>query len=364
MSSALSSALARQPSASQPYTLSPYRAGDEEAILALFARAFHAERRRDHWAWRYLESPFGGPFVSQVHDASGRLVAQYSAYPVPFYTQLSGPPRVLTCLQVGDTMTAPEVRHVGRGKTSLLARAVRHFYESYCEGRVAFNYGFNTGNIQRFSMLFVRARLFEPVSYRVREVSGVSALKEQAPGLFARLSRRVRGLRVERVEPVRSPHHRPLGAEWDELFERVKGFYRFLVRRDRTYVTWRYLACPDIAYQVLAARRGGRLAGWSVFRRQEDRLVFGDALFDPRFDEAPREVLSHALSLAENQGVTRVEGWFGKNPAFFSETLERLGFEIRPEPQDLGFVFVPFEVDAEADMRAALYYTKGDGDLF
>lgn len=41
-----------------------------------------------------------------------------------------------------------------------------------------------------------------------------------------------------------------------------------------------------------------------------------------------------------------------------------LGFESRPEPQGLGFVFVPFGVDPEEDFRAHLYYTMGDSDLF
>jgi hypothetical protein len=41
-----------------------------------------------------------------------------------------------------------------------------------------------------------------------------------------------------------------------------------------------------------------------------------------------------------------------------------LGFEARPEPEDLGIVYVPFEVDPGDDLARRLYYTKGDSDLF
>ena len=47
------------------------------------------------------------------------------------------------------------VRHVGRGPTSILGRTALHFYETFCEGKVAFNYGFNVANIQRFSLKFL-----------------------------------------------------------------------------------------------------------------------------------------------------------------------------------------------------------------
>ena len=36
----------------------------------------------------------------------------------------------------------------------------------------------------------------------------------------------------------------------------------------------------------------------------------------------------------------------------------------RPEPQELGLVYVPFEHDPGEDFRRGLYYTWGDSDLF
>ncbi|HZF14020.1 MAG TPA: GNAT family N-acetyltransferase [Thermoanaerobaculia bacterium] len=325
-----------------------YREGDEEQILALFRASFHVDRSPVRWRWEYRENPYGAHRISQAFAPDGRLVAHYAGYPVRFYYAMSGPPRHLLALQVGDTMTAPAVRHVGRGPTSLLGRSVRHFYASYCEGHVAFNYGFNTGNIQRFSMRFVRADRLEDCPYRVREV-GPAPLS--LPRGLARL-----GWRVERVQHF--------DRRFDRLFRRVRDAYRLLVERDARYLEWRYATCPGTEYFLYALTRFGRLVGWSVFRQKGDRLVWGDALVDPRHRAGLGILLDRVLALPEHRETRVVEGWLSTRPAWWDETVTALGFERRPEPQGLGVVYVPFAVDPGEDFRRSLYYMWGDSDLF
>ncbi|HXH42145.1 MAG TPA: GNAT family N-acetyltransferase, partial [Thermoanaerobaculia bacterium] len=121
------------------FTTRPFRAGDEEQILGLFARAFpHARRGIEHFRWEYQRSPFGNERISLTFDEAGRLVAQYGGYPVP----LVDDGQDLVAHQIGDIMTDRSVRQVGRGPTSILARTANHFYGAFCRGRVAFNYGF------------------------------------------------------------------------------------------------------------------------------------------------------------------------------------------------------------------------------
>ena len=59
-----------------------------------------------------------------------------------------------------------------------------------------------------------------------------------------------------------------------------------------------------------------------------------------------------------------ISGWLTSRPAWWDETVTALGFERRPEPQELGLVYVPFEHDPGDDFRRGLYYTWGDSDLF
>ncbi|HEX2645337.1 MAG TPA: hypothetical protein VHU81_20230, partial [Thermoanaerobaculia bacterium] len=280
-----------------------YQEGDEAAILALFRGSFHVERTLERWRWEYAENPYGNRVISEAFAEDGALVAHYAAYPVRFHRERPGgdgpdnPAETLLAQQVGDTMTAPEVRKIGRGPTSVLARTVRHFYARFCAGRIAFNYGFNTGNIQRFSMSFVRARRIEDVPFRVRAVQGEGVPPLRPPRW---LVRKLGGYRVERVTAIEESDGR-----WDELFERVRGSYGFLIERDARYLGWRYARCPDPQYFIYAVFRRRRLIGWGVFRQLGDRLFWGDALFDPRYPEAARLLLAQVLAEPAH-GATRV----------------------------------------------------------
>jgi len=327
-----------------------FRDGDEEQILPMFRRSFHVDRSLARWRWEYRENPYGGLRISEAFSPEGQLVAQYAGYPVRFHHAAGGETRTLPALQIGDTMTEPSFRHLGRGPTSLLGRTVRHYYARFCEGQVAFNYGFNTGNIQRFSMSFVGARRLESLPFHVLDLAA-RPLATPNP-LLSRLA----GFRVERIAHF--------DARWDAFFQRVSGAYGLLVERDARYLEWRYARCPDTEYFLYALFRRDRLAGWSVFRAKGDRLLWGDALFDPEVPAAPRQLLARVLAAPEHSQAKTVETWASSRPAWWREQVLSLGFESRPEPDDLGFVFVPFGEDPEEELRARLYYMMGDSDLF
>ncbi len=324
-----------------PVETRSYRDGDELAILELFARSFpHSPRSLRHFLWKYRQNPFGNERISLTFDETARLVGHYSGYPVP--VRAYG--RDLVAHQIGDTMTDVGVRHLGRGPTSILGRTALDFYARFCEGHVAFNFGFNVANIQRFSLRFLRSDRVESVTYRVAK----------ALPAMPRLQRWARGYQLQLVRETTS--------EWDRLFERVAGEYRFLVRRDAQYVRWRYLAAPETDYAVVAVRKWGHLVGWIVFRIRGNRFTWGDALFDPRFPDAVGVALRHVVP---TYPVDTIEAWFPPRPHWFHITLQELGFETRPEPQNLSVMCVPFTWPEVLDrMRADLYYTWGDSDLF
>jgi len=326
--------------ADERFVTRPFRDGDEDAILDLFARSFHQPRTREHFDWKFRRDPFGNKRISLTFDDAGRLAGHYAAYAVPFRDG----ERNLIANQIGDTMTDAAVRHIGRGPTSVLGRTALHFYETFCEGKVAFNYGFNVANIQRFSLKFLRSDRVEPVTYRVR-------------GPMRRISRVARWPRGWRLELVTS-----VGEEFDEFFARVAPAYAFLVRRDAAYLRWRYLERPDVQYALVAIRKWRRLAGWIAFRIRDGRFSWGDALFDPRHEDAVEVMLRHVTT---SYPISEIEAWFPPRTAWFDAVLTRLGFEVRPEPQDLSLMCVPWTMpDATAAMRERLYYAMGDSDLF
>jgi hypothetical protein len=296
------------------FTIRAFQPGDETHILGLFNRCFpHAPRTLEHFRWKYQNNPFGNERISLAFDPDGRLVGHYAGYPVRL---VSGE----TVHHIGDTMTDPAVRHVGRGPSSILGRIAQHFYDTFCEHKVAFNFGFNVANIQKFSTRFLRAVRVAPVAHRVWT----------KPAKIARWQRWARGYQMEIVrEPT---------AEYDGL----NG--GFMVRRDAQYLRWRYLQRPDVSYLFLALRRWRKLVGWGVFRVMEGRLLWIDGLG------------STGILLRQAADGRQIECWNG-GPA--------PGFESRPEPQDLGVMCVPFAMaDAPERMASGFHYTMGDSDLF
>ncbi|HBL25619.1 MAG TPA: hypothetical protein DD490_02160, partial [Acidobacteria bacterium] len=95
----------------EPFFVRPYREGDEAQILPLFRQSFFVERSPERFRWEYRENPAGNERISEAFAEDGRLVAHYAGYPVRFWSDVSGAPRTLPALQVGDTMTEPSVRH-------------------------------------------------------------------------------------------------------------------------------------------------------------------------------------------------------------------------------------------------------------
>src|SRR6201999_1156454 len=104
-----------------------YQAGDEAAILDLFATSFHVPRSIEHWRWKFEDDPFGDRHISETFDAAGKLIGHYAGYVVP----LRDGDRDLLVHQVGDTMTDAAVRHIGRGPSSILGRTAAHFYRTF-----------------------------------------------------------------------------------------------------------------------------------------------------------------------------------------------------------------------------------------
>lgn len=333
------------------YVLRDYAPGDEAQILDLFETSFGPRRSDEQWRWEYERNPNGNRAISLAFDATGRLVAQYAGYPVALWSKDASLP-LLLANQIGDTMTARDVRAVGRGHTSLVVRTAKHFFASHCQGRVAFNYGFNTANIRKISSSFNESGPVEPVPYRCLRTGDLRSL---GPALWLR---RLLGRWTVQPETV-------IGAEWDRFFAEAAPEYGFLVRRDAAHLRWRYLESPEWKYEIVTLRASGRLVGWSVFRRVGASLVWGDALFSPEHAEGAAFVLRHALRSPLASGATDVVAWFPPRPVWWVRTLLDLGFEVSREPNDLSFMCTAFDpVDVADRLRDQFYYSACDSDLY
>ena len=326
-----------------------YRQGDEQAILPLFCQVFHNPRTTAHWNWKYRDNPYGNYRIAAAFSENGSLAAHFSGYPVPFYFG-NMEDNVFIAYQGGDTMTNPEFRSSGLGKTSVLGRTAAYFYNKFCDGVIPFFYGFNTGNIRKFGERFLRFKYIQPVPYHVMDIG------QDMPASVGRLSRVIKGLTVERVFTA--------GLEYDRLFDKVCNAYEVLVKRDCTYIKWRYLDCPDNLHHIFAVRRWGKLTGWGVFSIRGNTLIWGDAFCDPRYAQDMKFLLHQVV---EKMGVpvTQIAGWFSPTPEWWNAELKKMGFTVQKEPNSLSPCVILFDTNYSPDLfEKKFYYTMGDSDLF
>jgi len=330
------------------FTIRPYMPGDEKTILKMFQQIFGVQRSMEHWEWEFLHDPFGGPLAITVWDGK-ELVSHYSAYPVPFWM---GDHMTLT-YQVGDTMTLPSYRGVGRGPTSLLARAVRLFHRLYCEGQIPFFYGFNTGKIQKFGRMFLRYIPITPVYEWILDEASLAILLKRNIWRF-----RLLGYSTKIVKKT--------GGWADDFFKKVSGHYGWLVARSASYLKWRYLDHPDYDYTLILVCKWGQPVGWWLGRVEGNTLLIGDALFDPEATYAPQIGLISWLRLLQRQGleIKEVRSWFSRHPKWWTEQLYRLGFREQRERQNLDFCVTTFSEVSPGEFSKMIYFTHGDSDLF
>lgn len=334
------------------FVIRSYRPGDEGAINELFCRVFGQSRSLEAWLWKYRNNPYGSHIISIAVSPEGAVAAHYAGYPVRllYYPSVHSAPEEVTACQLGDKMTSPEYRSVGFGASSLMARTFAHFKKTH--HGLAFSYGFLTHHSLRFGLLLLNYRIIEPVLYRT---IGLDRLRSGG------LRNKLRKL----TSPHRAREETRADESWTSFFEAVAPDYHHLVKRDQEYLTWRYLNRPDKKYLLIGARKSSNMTGWSVFHREGNKIIWGDALFSPGDEGSVRAVLDCLAHHPLTQDCETLEGWFPPRPEWWDLELKKLGFTDGPEPNNLRFCIVNFsDEEVPERLKNSLYYTIGDSDLF
>jgi hypothetical protein len=334
------------------FSIRNYSPGDEEKITAMFNEVFGQKRDLAHWYWKYRDNPYGSYRVSLAVSEDGILGAHYAGYPVKVYASIfSDGPVEINTYQLGDKMTMKAYRSVGFGKSALIARTYAKFRDSYVNDAVPFCYGFAAHHSLRFGVKVLQYADMGPVPYR--RIS-LSRLKKSAGGGLKRIFSRTSVTKVHSVE-----------SHWTDFFHSVAADYKCLVKRDAPYLEWRYVRRPDRKYLIFTVRGRSELSGWSVFFREGERLIWGDALFKAGDSESVKALLKYVSAHKSARGAHTVECWFPPRPQWWNGTLEEIGFENKTEPNNLHFTLPIYRNLQTVEMiRRYFYYTIGDSDLF
>jgi SAM-dependent methyltransferase len=258
-----------------------YRPDDRRAVDALYRRVFGndaAEASRLRWEWQYRRNPNnpGGTPVIWVAREGRTIVGQYATMPVR--------------LRVGgdevdgswgmDVMVAPERQRQGIGEV---------LFRTWDRNVGA---ALGLGLSDSSHRLFRKLRWHEagPVPCLVKPLTRRALKRGEWPEPVNRLVSAVTlpAIRViARSRPMQgevAPVDR-FSHDFTEVWDRLADRFAFAVRRDASYLNWKYVEAPHVRYHIAVLRRDGRVEGYVVYRHlQEARgrvTSLVDFLVDP-----------------------------------------------------------------------------------
>ncbi len=245
---------------------------DDAGMRAVNGDAFptNPKTRADVTAWQWWDDPFGEPVAWVWEDeASGRIVGQYLAYPLP--AVLDGEPGRIA---IGvDLAVASD--HQGRGLAQPLfdvtvrdaVAAVGPFYSYPNEQSVR---GAARAGLVGVARLRVRVLPLRAGSL-VDDLPGPRPLGRLALGVGSRvLGLRLRAPADVVVEVAEAVGVDDVPEELDALWDRLVPRAPWGVARHADWWRWRYAGHPDRPYALLTARRAGRLVGAAVVLERDD----------------------------------------------------------------------------------------------
>ena len=301
-----------------------YRPDDRRAVDALYRRVFGndaAEASRLRWEWQYRRNPNNPGREPEIWIAreGPAIVGQYATMPVQI--SIAG-----THIQGSwgmDVMVAPERQRQGLGE--ILFRT--------WDRNVGASLGL--GLSESSYRLFQKLRWPDlgPLPCFVKPLTRRAFRRPNWPQPVNRL---VSALTVPVVKVV--ARTQPLRAEvrliqrfdesFSELWNTLAPKFDFAVRRDASYLNWKYVSAPHVRYSVAALRRDDRTVGYAVYRHlHEPRgrvTLLVDFLTDPD-DEAGFRSLLHWIDREARAADSDKVRTFAMH-AGFRRLLRRTGY--------------------------------------
>jgi len=244
-----------------------YRPEDRRQVEVLYRRVFGAdaaEANRLRWQWQYDQNPGapGGPVIWVAREGQ-TVIGQYATMPV----RLAVHGTEVDAAWGTDVMVAPERQRQGIGDQLLRV----------WDRNAGASIGLGLSDSSRGLLAKLRWPNLGPIPALVKPLSRRALRRPTWPVPinrfvsyvtlpFVRLVSRPRPLEGE----VRAIHS--FDARFTALWERVSARFAFAVRRDASYLNWKYVQPPHVRYQMAALERDGEVAGYVVYRHRIEPL--------------------------------------------------------------------------------------------
>jgi GNAT superfamily N-acetyltransferase len=147
--------------------------------------------------------------------------------------------------------------------------------------------------------------------------------------------------------------------EFTALTEAQGGNVRIFLRRSAEYLNWRYVDNPLASYEIVTARRDGKLKGYAVWTEAEQDASVVD-LFGEDDPVIVKALLAGVVGRLTDRCVTTLNLWLSDSHPWLS-LCQKMGFRAR---DSVPMVCVPGSILGNAGnmQRAKLFLMQGDRD--
>jgi len=271
------------------WTLRRYETEDEDAILELLNAAFGKWHSPEYWRWKYTRNPAGPPII-WLAEHNNKIIGHYGITPI----RMKIGNAYVRGSFADDAATHPDYQ--GRGVFSSI---VNRSYLDAGQGGIPITFGFANTNlgptykryerIGHICFMIAMTKVFDWEPFLAKYAQNKRLIR--AASAVLRRIRRPRSSRGDlRIETIDRFDERS-----DVFWERVCRNFQVVVRRDQTYLNWRYVGHPEKEYTIRAAVEGRRFLGYSVLARQRrDNLSLG-LIVDILGFQDHRDVVGHLI---------------------------------------------------------------------
>jgi len=195
-----------------------YKEGDEIKILELFEFVFKQKFTIENWMWRFRNNPAGKHLIKLMWDGD-KLIGQYAVSPI--IMKVDGQD-ILTAHSL-STMTHPD--YGGRGIFKQLSTALYDELENNLNCKAIWGFPNNNSHYG-----FVKSLKWENLS--VLHTLGLNANKIQPKDI---------NFKVQTIDKFNDSHE-------DFIKEKITSFAKVYVKKDVSYLNWRFIEKPTTTY--------------------------------------------------------------------------------------------------------------------
>jgi hypothetical protein len=256
-----------------------YKDGDEIGINNLFNSVFNQNRDLKEWEWKFMESPINSrPFVILAKDGE-KIVGQYSC--IAFYLKYRD--TIVRSVQPVDNFVDEDYRGGAKG---IQVQMFLKLEEALRNNGIDMGFGFPNREayivgkrLLKYVDLIKIENFFKRLSWRLalKKRANIPLLIDFLGWMSRFLIRFSIAIQKKPIRGIQYRWLRDLDARIDSFWEKISEQYGIMVKRDFTYLNWRYCKKPGRDYHILQAEKDGNIVGITIVKyedREDARIGF------------------------------------------------------------------------------------------